>query len=210
MSKRFVICLLVMLCIMACQSRAELIYLVNPSFEEPELNNTKTRGWDEDDGAVFYDLEGNTLGPAEVDGWEADGEVDDSGISFLGDKIFYLDDGDQYGFIMGDDPTVYQLTDHTIALGEVFTMTFDAYNEYDGPQMKGILYYLDGMTRVPLASYTVTGLEEQAGFAKYGKVVFSAYDAPDSIGKKIGVEFDNPLFDDDFQYGTWSAMPIGR
>ena len=206
MSKKFLICLLVMLFIMVGQGLAERIYVENPSFEEPDLDNLKTHGWDEEDGAYLVDTDGNTYGSVEVPGWESDGTVEDSGLSYLGDKIFYLEDGDQYGFIMGDDPTVYQLTDHTIAAGEYFTMTFDAYNEYDGPEMKGILYYLDGMTRVPLASDTVTGLKEKAGYAEYGKVVFTAYDHPDSIGKKLGIEFDNPLNDDDFTFGTWSAM----
>jgi hypothetical protein len=190
---------------MVGQGAAETIYVENHSFEEPGTD--KTHGWDEEDGAVFYDqVNGVELGPAEVPGWESDGTVEDSGVSYELDNVPVVEDGLWYGYIMGDDPTVYQLTDHTIAAGEYFTLTFDAYSVYDGPTIQASLYYEDGGARVPVATGTVTGLEDNAGYAVVGTVVFVAYDAPESIGKTLGIEFDNPENDDDFQYGSWTAM----
>jgi hypothetical protein len=205
MKAKFVICLLSILCVMAGQGAAETIYVENHSFEEPGTD--KTHGWDEEDGAVFYDqVNGEVIGPAEVPGWESDGEVEDSGVSYETDNVPVVEDGLWYGYIMGSDPTVYQLTDHTIAAGEYYTLTFDAYSVYDGPTVQASFYYQDGLSRVPVATGTVTGLENDAGYAVVGTVVFVAYDAPDAIGKQLGIEFDNPENDDDFQYGSWTAM----
>ena len=176
-----VILFLVMLCLFVHGLNAESIYVENHSFEEP--GTFKTHGWDEDDGAYFIDQDNNNIGPAEVDGWESDGEVIDSGVAFENDKtIDDVLDGVWYGFLMGDDPPVWQLTDHTIAAGEVFTLLFDAYEEYDGPEVKANLYYDDNGTRVVVASTTVSGLDKES--PKLGTVIFVAYDAPDSIGKK--------------------------
>jgi hypothetical protein len=198
MKAKFVICLLSVLCVMAWQGAADPIYVENPSFEEP--GEGKIHGWDLEDGAHYDEDES----AAEVPGWEADGNVEDSGVSNEGDQIMELEDGGWYGYVMGDDPPAYQLTDHTIAAGEYFTLTFDAYECYDGPEIKGSLYYDDNGTRVLVASTIVADLSQSE--VAYGTVVFAAYDAPDCIGKRLGIEFDNPLFDDDFKWGTWSAM----
>ena len=53
--------------------------------------------------------------------------MEDSGVGYGGI------DGDWIGYMMGDDPTAWQLTDHTISAGEVFILTFEGYNVYDGP-----------------------------------------------------------------------------
>jgi hypothetical protein len=200
MKTKLSICILAILCILTFPVPADEIYIENHSFEEP--GDGKTHGWDEDDGAYYVEDEE----PAEVPGWESEGEVIDSGVSYETDQIPTVEDGLWYGYIMGNDPTVWQLTDHTIAAGEVFTLTFDAYNCYDGPEVQANLYYDDNGTRVVVASGNVTGLEHGSGYAVPGSVVFIANDVPGCIGKNIGVEFDNPLRDEDFRYGTWTAM----
>jgi hypothetical protein len=201
MNAKIVMCLLTMLCIIAGHVLAEEIYIENHSFEEP--GDGKTHGWDEADGAYY--VEGNE--PAEVPGWESEGEVEDSGVSYETDNVPIVWDGLWYGYLMGDDPPAWQLTDHVIATGEVFTLTFDAYSVWDGPEIQANLYYDDSGTRVVVASGTVTDLEQDNEDAPVvGTVVFTAYDAPESIGHNIGIEFDNPLDDDDFQYGSWTSM----
>ena len=184
MNKRFVIWSVSVLCIFAGRLLAEQL-LENPSFEEPGIGNTL--GWDEIDGAIYYiydEVEEELVpaGPVEVPGWESDGIVEDSGVGYGGV------DGDFIGFLMGDDPTVWQLTDYTIGAGEVFILTFDGYNVYDGPEVTANLYYDDDGTKVVVASVTLTGLIDDST-PVHGRVMFKADDVPEAVGKKIGIEF---------------------
>ena len=144
-----------------------------------------------------------------VPGWSSDYPPEDSGVDYEGNNTFVpvVDDGDWYAFLMGDDPTVWQLTNHTILAGEVFTLTFDAYNCYNGPDVTGSLYYDDNGSRVTVASVTVTGLIfKDLNGAVEGSVTFAAGDVPAAIGRKIGIEFDNPRLDSEFTYGSWTAF----
>jgi beta-galactosidase len=145
-----------------------------------------------------------------VPGWSSDYNPEDSGVDYEGHNglVPVVDDGHWYAFLMGDDPTVWQLANHTIAAGEIFTLTFDAYNCYDGPDVTANLYYYDGAgSRVIVASVTVTGLVQQdENGAVEGTVTFAAGDVPAAIGSKIGIEFDNPRLDSGFPYGSWTAF----
>ena len=205
MSKRIVTFLL-MCCLLAVQGMAAEVYIVNYSFEEP--GTFKTHGWDEEDGAHFVDEEGNDIGPAEVPGWESDGTVDDSGVSYEGEgeQVPYVEDGDWYGFLMGGDPTTYQLTDHVILSSDVFTLTFVGYNVYDGLTIQASLYYDDNGERVIVASGLITDMVWGSGVPLPGSCEFAAGDVPSAIGKRIGIEFDNPELDEDFTWGTWSGF----
>ncbi|MCJ7693675.1 MAG: DUF4982 domain-containing protein [Sedimentisphaerales bacterium] len=144
-----------------------------------------------------------------VPGWNSDYNPENSGVDYEGHTglVPVVDDGDWYAFLMGDDPTVWQLTDHIIAAGEIFTLVFDAYNCYDGPDVTANLYYDDAGSRVTVASVTVTGLilQDENG-AVEGTVTFTAGDVPAAIGSKIGIEFDNPRLDSEFPYGSWTAF----
>ena len=144
-----------------------------------------------------------------VPGWSSDYAPEDSGVDYAGNNglVPVVDDGDWYAFLMGDDPNVWQLTSHTIAAGEIFTLRFDAYNCYDGPDVTANLYYDDFGARSVVASVTVTGLiqqDENGGVE--GSVTFAAGDVPSAIGRKIGIEFDNPRLDSEFLYGSWTAF----
>ena len=55
---------------------------------------------------------------------------------------------------------------------------------------KIILYYDDDGTRVTVASATVTPLEQGEGGWTEFSVSLAAGDAPDSIGKQLGIEID--------------------
>ena len=64
------------------------------------------------------------------------------------------------GFGEGNDPhpkedgPLYQTTGHIIAPGETFSLTFDASSYTLGMGWSATLYYLDGVTRVPLVTAT--------------------------------------------------------
>lgn len=139
-----------------------------------------------------------------VPGWSSDYNPADSGVDYEGntDLVPVVDDGDWYAFLMGEDPTVWQLTNRTISSGEIFTLTFDAYNCYNGPDVTANLYYDDAGSRVTVASVTVTGLIfKDLNGAVEGTVAFAADDTPAAIGNKIGIEFDNPLLG-----SSWTAF----
>lgn len=197
MNKTFVIWLLALPCIIVGVAGAAEVYIENHSFEEPNIG--KIIGWDMDDGAMHVEEDNTPIEPAEVPGWESEGIVDDSGIGTGGV------DGDWIGFMMGDDPTAWQLTDYTIGAGEVFILTFDGYNVYEGPEVTANLYYDDDGTRVVVASVTVTGLVNDSTPVP-GSVMFKADDVPEAVGKKIGIEFDNPIPDINTAYGSWTGF----
>jgi hypothetical protein len=197
MKVKFVFCVLAVLCIIAGKVGAAEVYIENHSFEEPNVG--KIIGWDMDDGAMHVTQQNEPIEPAEVPGWESEGVVDDSGVGYGGT------DGDFIGFLMGDDPTVWQLTDHTIGAAEVFILTFQGYNVYDGPEVTANLYYDDNGIKVVVASETLTGLIDDSTPIT-GTVMFKADDVPAAVGKKIGIEFDNPIPDINTAYGSWTGF----
>ncbi len=88
---------------------------------------------------------------------------------------------------MSGDPSVWQLTDRTIAEGEVFELKVDARITWAATTLQMSLYYDDNGTRVPLTS-TEAGLAD--AMAEY-TLSASASDIPESAGHKIGIEFSN-------------------
>jgi hypothetical protein len=165
---------------MAGPSALTPVDIENFSFELP--GTEKIKGWNG---------EGVSGTPAEdIPGWASDTEVADSGVEsdWPGST-----EGVWTGFIMGDDPSIWNLTDHVIAAGEEFILKVDLQDNWtDGglPDVTISLYYDDAGTRVTVASATVTPPDQsEGGWAEY-VVSFAADDAPDSIGKLIGVEID--------------------
>jgi len=140
------------------------ILLENPSFEDP--GTEKQKNWEN------------------VPGWSSDSVASDSGV----ETGFTPTDGSWSAFLMASDPSVYQLINHAIVWGEVFELIVDARRTGGGsPSLEVKLYYNDSETRTILTTKTFSLSD---AMAKYS-LQFGANSVPESIGKKIGIEFDN-------------------
>lgn len=157
------------------------IEVENFSFELP--GTAKIKGWNG---------EGSGGTPAEdIPGWASDTAAADSGVEsdWPGST-----DGVWSGYIMGEDPSVWNLTDQVIGSGEEYLLQVDLQDNWtDGgePQMVISLYYDDAGTRVTVASETVTPPDQTEGGWTEFSVSFVADDVSDSIGKLLGIEIDN-------------------
>jgi hypothetical protein len=126
---------------------------------------------------------GKQTGFMNVPGWSTDGAVSDSGV----ETGYTPTDGDWSAFLMSGDPSVWQLTDHTIVPGDVFELKVDARITWNATNMQLILYYDDNGTRVPAASIDVTLTSAMAEYT----LTFSSNDVPESAGHQIGIEIVN-------------------
>jgi hypothetical protein len=168
------------------------IEVENFSFELP--GTEKIKGWNG---------EGVSDTPAEdIPGWASDTAAADSGVEsdWPGST-----DGVWTGFLMGDDPSIWNLTDHIIAEGEYITFKIDLQDNWtDGglPDVTISLYYDDAGSRVTVASATVTPLDQSEGGWTEFSVSFA--NAPGSIGKQLGIEIDNLLA------SSWIGMDNAR
>jgi hypothetical protein len=149
------------------------IAVENFSFELP--GTIKIKGWN-----------GEGVGgtPAvDIPGWRSDTAAFDSGV----ETGYTPTDGQWTAFLRGGDPAVWQLTDHTIAAGEVFELKVDARDIWNGTMLLATLYYDLGGVRVPgaLQVHSLTNTMQEY------TVTFNAADAPACVGKKIGIEFTN-------------------
>jgi hypothetical protein len=162
---------LVMVCLMGTMALAGSIAVTNYSFEQPGAG--KIQGWNGENGT-------------DIPGWASSMAAADSGVesSWPGHT-----DGDYSGFLMSADPSAFNLTDHVIAAGEVFTLQVDARNNWSGgtPDFMLSLYYDVAGVRNTVASSTLTLTD---GWATYA-LTFSANDVAGSIGNLIGIELDN-------------------
>jgi len=118
-----------------------------------------------------------------VPGWSTDGTPADSGV----ETGYTPTDGDWTAYIMSGDPSVWQLTDHTITEGSVFEMKVDARITWAATTLHMTIYYDDNGTRVPAATSEVTLTDEMQQYS----LSFSTNDVPESVGHKIGIEFTN-------------------
>jgi hypothetical protein len=96
-------------------------------------------------------------------------------------------DGLYTGFL-GGNMEAFQLTSHTIAVDEVYTLTIDARRTWQGPNITLGLYYDDGGARVQMASLfhefvggDTTDMEEL-------NLVALANDTPAAIGNNLGIQ----------------------
>jgi hypothetical protein len=128
-----------------------------------------------------------------VPGWNTDEPPVDSGV----ETGFTPTDGDWTAYIMSGDPSVWQLTDHTIIEGSVFEMKVDARITWIATTLQMTIYYDDNGTRVPAATTELTLSDEMQEYT----LSFSASDVPESIGKQIGIEFTNTSTGD-----TWIGL----
>jgi PKD repeat protein len=118
-----------------------------------------------------------------VPNWSSDSTASDSGV----ETGWTPTEGSWTAFMMGSDPSVWQLTGHTIASGEVFTLKVDARQTGDGYDLQIDLYYNDSGSRVQAATNTATLTGAMAEYT----LSFTADNVPASIGKNIGIEFNN-------------------
>jgi len=151
------------------------VTLVNPSFELP--GTVKQNCWDGGTNAkgTFED----------VPGWSSDTIAADSGVE--SSSSYPATDGEWTGFIKGNDPSVWQLTDYVIGADDVLVLKVDAANNWAATTLRMTIYYDDAGARVSAVSEDVEISDTMATYS----VTLVAADAPDSIGKLLGIEFDN-------------------
>jgi hypothetical protein len=145
----------------------------NFSFELP--GTVKIKGWNG---------EGVAGTPAvDIPGWASDSAVADSGV----ETGFGATDGTWTAFLMGADPSVWQLTDYIIDAEDVFELQVDARNTWQGTTLRMILFYDEGGIRIPAAFVDAAVTDAMQTLS----LVLDAKEAPDAVGKQIGIEFDN-------------------
>jgi hypothetical protein len=159
------------------------ITVVNYSFEEP--NEGKIQGWDRDKGAKHV---GGAGTPAEVPGWSSDTATTDSGV----EAGYTPTQGAYTGFLMGVDPSVFNLTDFVIGQHDVFELNVDA-RLTSGvvpptQSFKISLYYDNNGTRHTVASKVVDITSETMTASS---LTFTADPCSACYDHEIGIEFDN-------------------
>jgi hypothetical protein len=159
------------LCVWSVQ--ATPVVVKNYSFELPGLG--KLKNWEL------------------VPGWSSDTIAADSGIDDIG--WVTPTDGSWIGYLMGSDPNVWQVTDAVIVSGQSYELKVDVIASYFANSFSMALFYyeddpnnVDFGTRVQVASSTVAITGQWQTFM----LTFNSDDVPASIGKKIGIELDNP------------------
>jgi len=128
-----------------------------------------------------------------VPGWNTDGPPADSGV----ETGWTPTDGDWTAYLMGGDPSVWQLTDYTITEGDVFEVKVDARITWAATTLQMTIYYDDNGTRVPAATSDVTLADDMQEYI----LSFSASDVPESAGHQIGIGFANASSGD-----TWIGL----
>ncbi len=152
----------VMLVAMTVSVSAEAIFVENPSFELPGVdkpNIADIPGWDGADDSLFAG--------AEVDWGPTDGV---------------------YTGYMQTGAGIYNLTDHTIAGGTEYTLTFDIRRTWWGDTTTVDLYYDDNGNRVPIGSVEVTFADMATTDMEERTVMVNSDDVPASIGKELGIQ----------------------
>lgn len=162
----------------------------NASFELP--GTVKIKGWNG---------EGVAGTPAvDVPGWASDTVVADSGVE--SDAKYPATDGVWTAFLKGADPSVWQLTNYVIDAQDVFELSVDARNTWQGTTLRMIMFYDEEGFRIPVAFADVTLTDAMQTFT----LTFDAKEAPEVVGKKIGVEFDNVTTNGDSWIGLDNVL----
>jgi hypothetical protein len=149
----------------------------NFSFEEPGME--KIKGWDGEcsDPAWTGLLE-------DIPGWYSDLPAFDSGVE-TGQAPT---DGLWTAFLMAQDTSVYQITEYLIQEGDDIELTVDARITWQATLLDMGLFYADSLwTIYPIVNEPC---EITSAMMDYS-VRFKASEIPASIGRKLGVYFDN-------------------
>jgi len=198
---------------MAIVAQAVPVTVDNHSFEEqtpvhPTHGKVKLSCWDGEHAPPgTYDPPFTTPYP-DVTGWSSDSEAADSGMET--GSIIGPTDGDWGGFLqVAIDPSVWQLTNHTISDGEEFTLTIDArigwmmesvQSESFGKTstLKMKLYYDDNGARILIKEQDVVITTNREGpgwggtwstWGEYSLEFDVDTDLPAAVGHDIGIEF---------------------
>jgi len=153
------------------------IEVINFSFEEPDVG--KIKGWD-----------GGCADPAwtgatdDIPGWVSADTAWDSGV----ETDYGPTDGIYTAFLMALDTSVYQITEHFIQSGDQITLFVDAHITYLGNLLEMKLFYVD--TSDSFVDLAVDYRDLISDMDEYS-ISFKASDYPASIGKKLGIWFDN-------------------
>ncbi len=126
---------------------------------------------------------GKRMGFATIPGWSTDSAASGSGVETGAQPT----DGDYTAFLMGTDPLIWQLTDHTIIRGDIFELKVDARDAGGSTSLFMSLYYEDNGTRITVASSDVEITDAM------GECIlqFNSADAPDSARHLLGIELGN-------------------
>lgn len=165
----------------SCAGTAMAIELVNPSFELP--GTAKIVGWD-GTGAAGSSTE-------DIPGWNSDSDASDSGVEAPSDTAG-VTDGTYRGFLMSSDDSVWQTTSYTIAEGDIFSLSVDALDTWNGGTFVISLYYVDGTDRVTIDSLTYTLTDTMATVTL--ETIIESGSAAD--GNLLGVEIDHATSSD--------------
>jgi hypothetical protein len=160
----FLTAMLMSTLLLTAPSQAQVsIFVENFSFEEP--------------GTV------KQLNFEDVPGWHTDSLATDSGV----ETGWTPTDGDWTCFLKGINPFVWQLTDHTIAEADDIELVVDARITWAALTMEMFFFYDDNGTKIIFAGddYELTEVMDIYGTR------FAAAAFPQSIGKKLGIGFDN-------------------
>ena len=190
MMKKLLSIAVIVSCLAAAAQCGE-ITIVNPSFEDP-----------------FTGHENSAL----PDGWSVEG-------SSYGTELGPYD-GEQCMFVGSygeESATLYQLTDHTIAAGDEYELTFYAkftWNSGNWPgEYQGNLYYDTGDgTRVSLgtagATFDAGGYDPGQSYAwiEY-EIELEILEGDAAIGSKIGFSFTN-LTGGTEGWGSWTGCDL--
>jgi len=154
------------------------IEIINPSFELPGTG--KIKGWDGPGSCSDPAWTGST---DDIPGWTSDEPVWDSGV----ETGWGPTDGEYTAFLMGNDTSVYQITDYVIQEGDQIELVVDAKNNWNAMVLEMILFYEKNGNRMPVA---IEDFELTSTMTEYS-LTFSTNEHPESIGHKLGIEFDN-------------------
>ena len=163
MYKRLILSSIIVIGLFTGINWAEPIEVENFSFELP--NAGKQTGFDN------------------VPGWSTDSAVTDSGV----ETGYTPTEGEWTAFLRSSDPSIWQLTEHTIVQGDVFELKLDARITWVATTLQMILYYDDNGARIPAASAEVAITNTMEEYT----LLFSSSDVPESAGHKIGIELVN-------------------
>ena len=152
------------------------VQIVNPSFELPGIE--KVKGWDSTCSnpawTALYD----------IPGWSSDAPAWDSGL----ESGQGATDGTWTGFLMAQDTSVYQITNHIIVDGDDIELLVDAKNTWQATTMEIGFFYVDTtgakfFTNVDKVTMTVD-------MATYS-LKFKSSDHPEALGNLLGIWIDN-------------------
>ena len=172
-----VICIVALLTIRVEAQTETQIEVINSSFEEPDVG--KIKGWD-----------GGCADPAwtgaidDIPGWVSADTAWDSGV----ETDYGPTDGIYTAFLMARDTSVYQITDYVIQSNDQITLFVDAHITYLGTLLEMKLFYVD--TSGSFVDLAFDYMDLTSDMTEYS-IFFKASDFPASVGKKLGIWFDN-------------------